>query len=264
VTHGGALLGAASVLRTQGDIDGALDRYDKATIFWTLGDRRQLNLVLHNRAAVLMDRGEFRAALPVFESIEASARDADDLAAAAGALTNQGIVLFHLGDPARAVNRHEQSEDFFREVDQREELAACLLNKGTALRGVGQLDEAVSCFHEAEDLYRGLGDRRGAAHAVLNAATVDSDRNANLAAMLGLESAARVFREIGDLPGLAVTLGNILKLLPDNRLDTTVEKSTEVIGIWRTIGNRSNSPSRSSATAYCSSGGIGSRPPRRR
>jgi hypothetical protein len=39
-----------------------------------------------HRAVLLMDRGEFRAALPVFEVIEAAARDADDLAIAAVAL----------------------------------------------------------------------------------------------------------------------------------------------------------------------------------
>lgn len=233
-----ALMGLSAVLQRLGDIDGALARLDEAA---AAADKVGLDdvriVVLNNRAAVLMDRDEFSAALPVFEEVERLARDRDDSTAAASALTNQGIALFHLGDPARALQCHQRAAQLVREMGQRAELAACLLNEGTVLRSLREPDQAIACFSEAEALFTGFGDPCGAANARMNAATIHMDRNEKALALAECQSAARVFRQHGVQLSLATALKNSRRCMRDGQDEEALPISLELIEIYRAIDN---------------------------
>jgi tetratricopeptide (TPR) repeat protein len=234
-----ALVGLSAVLQRMGDIGGSLARLDEAALAaGRVGLDDVRIVVLFNRAAVLMDRDDYSAALPVFEEVERVARGRDDRAGAAMALTNQGIALFHLGDPARALRCHQRAEQPFRQMGQRAELAVCLLNEGTVLRDLREPDQAIACFREAEELFTGLGDPRGAANARMNAATIHMDRNEKAVALAECQSAARVFRQHGDQLPLATALKNSRQCMRDGQDEEALPISLELIGIYRAIDTK--------------------------
>jgi tetratricopeptide (TPR) repeat protein len=163
-----ALRRRASVLRTRGDWDAALDA---ARASGDVAERHGLHdahaEALNAQAAVYQSQGDFDAATPLLERILTMTRDARIRGVA---LQNLGGIAAERGDLETAEHRFLESYRCFRDAGYRWGEAFSLNNYGRAALDRANLEIAERVLKEAIELARSVEDLDLAALATMNLA----------------------------------------------------------------------------------------------
>ncbi len=150
-----------NIMRTRGDLDGALERYREAERIWrkALGDDHpNVAVCVNNIGSVLKDKGDLDGALERLREAERIDRAAfgDDHPKIAIRVNNIGSVLRARGDLDGALERLREAERIFRKAlgDDHPNVATCVNNIGSVLQDKGDLDGALEQYREAERIDR--------------------------------------------------------------------------------------------------------------
>ncbi|MCK4871474.1 MAG: tetratricopeptide repeat protein [Phycisphaerales bacterium] len=209
-----------NIMRTRGDLDGALERYREAERIWrkALGDDHP-NIAhdVNNIGTVLHDRGDLDGALERYREAERIWRKAlgDDHPNVAVCVNNIGSVLKDKGDLDGALERLREAERIDRAAfgDDHPKIAIRVNNIGSVLRARGDLDGALERLREAERIFRkALGDDHpNVATCVNNIGSVLQDKGDLDGALEQYREAERIDRAAfgDDHPSVASDVNNI-------------------------------------------------------
>lgn len=208
----------ASIEERRGQIDGALELYQKAEAVW-VGEPPHLAFeAVAGVARCNLSSGDARLAVHVLETylLQLDREGVPDPTATMRAYATLVSCYSALGFAERAAEAAEKAQTLSSRVLDSEQLACMRMNVARSLYEQGRLDDALDAIRSAEQAYMTLGWEIDAAGAKLNRAIVQIDKGdlddarVNLTeALLAYRSAkqpldaARVLNELGRLERLA-------------------------------------------------------------
>jgi tetratricopeptide (TPR) repeat protein len=159
--------GLASLAWDAGDLEAAEKHFQKAVAKTeTLGNPGFRGRALANLGALLADKGEFSAALPIQEQALRLFQDQRAEARVAIALNNLAGVLFKLGRVPEAVSHWEASLVLRKKTNSLSGIASVSHNLGQAHAAMGRLDQAEVLLSTALELFRQQGRKAEEAEAL--------------------------------------------------------------------------------------------------
>lgn len=175
---------------------------DSPTIPWKIKLLRQLGDAFYgvSELATAKDR--------LLESL-ALARQSDDQQAAANVLSRLGRLVLDMGDYDAALPFLEEGLALARATEDRAVLVHLLRNLGTAAYFMGKYDQATDDINQSLALARELNDPTSVAHALNNLGVVASELGDHLRAQQHYQDSLAIARAIGDRDRIAMTLDNL-------------------------------------------------------
>jgi tetratricopeptide (TPR) repeat protein len=156
--HACALLG--EVGESGAHLKEALQWFTKA------GDQPRAARTLNGMAQLLMQEGEYAAALDRETEALALRRAVGDPDEIAHSEQTLGAIYARLGSHDEAVQHCQRSLDLSRETGSRALTADTLATLGFVHLGLGNYGMAVACYMEVLVIYREIGDKAGTAEAL--------------------------------------------------------------------------------------------------
>ncbi len=199
----------AAVLVQRGQYGEAIPLYE-AVEHWSREQQDSATLVvtLGNHAAALRSQGDHDAALALHGEQERLAIDLGNREQLASALDGLGTIAVERGEPRRALELFEREERILRELGSRLGLPACLGNQGLAHLALGDTRRAIELLREDERLCRDMGNRRGVGQALGRLGGALIEQRDLDGAMRCFEEHEQVSRDLGLRRELEVALGN--------------------------------------------------------
>jgi tetratricopeptide (TPR) repeat protein len=201
-------------LREQGDIDGAMECFDRCLpVFTRRDDHIGRARVLHSLGVALRYLGRHEEAGPLYE-------ESLQLCRAVGDLRWEGILLLATGRLRRQQGRLEDAADcyeaalplFLRLGDVQGE-AHTYRSVGHMLREQGDLDGSAAYLDRAHGLVSELQHERGIGQVTHAMAITQMRRGALDDAVASLQASLAIFRSLGDRPWQVRSLGMLGRTL---------------------------------------------------
>jgi CHAT domain-containing protein/Tfp pilus assembly protein PilF len=139
-------------LHTAGQLQEALREYHAVAKATETSDPETAAAAFVNACAILMDLGDYRAALPDCRAALRLLRTGGDPATLGRALNNLGLVLEVLGEPAEAERSFREALALNRKLGDAEAQAVNLSNLGALAVSAGRYSAALAFHTEAERL----------------------------------------------------------------------------------------------------------------
>jgi len=127
-------------------------------------------------ASVYKDLGEFEKAIEIYQAQTERQAALNDTLALAVARQNLGAVLIELGDYAAALRELLPALSVQENAGDVGNLPNTLNNLGTVYLQLGDLDEALAYYGRAREVAEGTGDAAGLIHALFNCALTQARR----------------------------------------------------------------------------------------
>jgi len=155
-------------------------------------------------------RGEGpEAALPVFESLAGTYRQADDAEALGQAVRFLGEIHWRLGDYARAGVLLDEALTLARDTGNRAMEGKALNVKGLLHWDLGEFDQAKACFRQGSEIATQLGDLQMAGALLNNLSLVYDEQGDYLQSLEQYQHALELYAGVDFPRGEGDTLGNI-------------------------------------------------------
>jgi DNA-binding winged helix-turn-helix (wHTH) protein/tetratricopeptide (TPR) repeat protein/TolB-like protein len=162
-----ALEVTAGVLRDQGNLGGARQKYEQALqIRRATGDEGGVAASLNEIALLNWQQGDLDGAKKMYDQALASFREVGDQNGVGNALNNEANILYDQGELGAALRMYEASSARFTEIGDKGGETLGLLNIGLVLANQGDLAGARSRYQKAADLAGELGTRSQRATAL--------------------------------------------------------------------------------------------------
>ncbi len=139
-------------LHTAGRLEEALREYRAVAAATETSDPAVAGTALNNSCLILMDLGDYRAALPDCRKALALVRAEGDRETISHTLNNLGLVLQVLGEPAEAEQSFREALAINRGIGDAEAQAINLSNLGALALAAGHYSAALGLYTEAEAL----------------------------------------------------------------------------------------------------------------
>lgn len=173
VTLAACLCNQAEILRSCGDLDGAMALHkQEEQICRELGNIDDLGTCLGNQGLVLKAWGDLDGAMKMYKRAEQISRELGNKDGLQQTLGNQAGILKHLGDLHGAMALHKQEERICRELGNKDGLQGSLGEQALILRAHGDLDEAMALLKQKEQICRELGTVESLAVTLANQASL--------------------------------------------------------------------------------------------
>ena len=153
-------------LHTAGRLEEALREYHAVAAATGESDPAVAGTALNNSCLILMDLGDYRAALPDCRKALALVRAEGDRETISHTLNNLGLVLQVLGEPAEAERSFREALAINRGIGDAEAQAINLSNLGALALGAGRYSAALALYTEAETLAARHPDEAWAAEQI--------------------------------------------------------------------------------------------------
>lgn len=137
-------------LHTAGRLEEALREYHAVAAALGTSDPAAAGTALNNACLILMDLGDYRAALPDCRKALALVRAEGDPETISHTLNNLGLVLQVLGEPAEAERSFREALAINRRIGDAEAQAINLSNLGALALAAGHYSAALALHAEAE------------------------------------------------------------------------------------------------------------------
>lgn len=137
-------------LHTAGHLQEALKEYHGVAAITERSDPAVAGTALNNACLILMDLGDYRAALPDCRKALALVRAEGDRETISHTLNNLGLVLQVLGEPAEAEQSFQEALAINRRIRDAEAQAINLSNLGALAVAAGRYSAAFTLHAEAE------------------------------------------------------------------------------------------------------------------
>ena len=131
------------------------------------------------------------------EAAVAFARNANETAILAGALSTLGYVALRAGDTAEALAHSLEAARLWEELHRDDQLVVALINAASALVGQGELERARAALRRSLRLALALGDRDHIAYCLDGYAAADAAADELLRAAVLLDAADALRAETG-------------------------------------------------------------------
>ncbi|HLK57180.1 MAG TPA: tetratricopeptide repeat protein, partial [Chthonomonadaceae bacterium] len=200
----------------------------------SLGDKRQVAIVLGNLGSVYRDMGRYDESIACLEESLALCRETNLIPNAAITLTNLGGTIFQKGDYALARQRYEEGVALRRQLGNPRGVAIAQCGLGQVLMHIGELEEALNCFKEAETVFREMNDRGNLAITLHSIACLLMERKEFRAASEQVAEALEVCGESEDLLNVV-----LLRELAQIYLDLEdAQRATQFLGAAQAYADR--------------------------
>lgn len=211
----------------------------QARAAWRLGSSRRMAAALLGLGRAERARGEYDAALTLFEDARTRYEELDDVAGIADALDDAGRIQWIRGDYDAAEREYGRALALRRSLDEPIQLAASLSHMGTLLVHRGQFNGALERFREALDIRKRAGDLRGIAESQNTIGYIFAERGDAASAVRIWSEAVGVARDAGDRGLEAVLTNNLGEAeLMRNDLAKAEEHLKRAVEIAEATGDR--------------------------
>lgn len=186
---------------------------DALSIAEGLGHPAAVLFSLGHLGASLLQAGQAKEALAVYDRAVGLARDSADRRMEAVLLNNLGLAQQETGALGDAERSFRQALDLNRKLGERQAEAANLVNLGLLAERNGALVEAQQRFEEALALDKSLGQTRHIAADLAHLSRVTGQRGLGPVALDYARRAYRGYRALGDLERARGELQRVLTLV---------------------------------------------------
>ena len=181
---------------------------------------------------------QYDTAIAYYDNSLKIARELDNALGIAAALDGQGSVTYRQGDFTSAHSYYTEALTYARMVDHQPQIAETLKGLGTVATLRGELDDAQTNYEKALTITRELGDKRGIANNLNNLGIVMRYKGALDDAQVYYEQSLALRREIGDKRGIASSLNNLgIIAKTAHRLQDATTYYGESAEIFREMGD---------------------------
>ncbi|NJN22742.1 MAG: tetratricopeptide repeat protein [Leptolyngbya sp. RL_3_1] len=116
---------------------------------------------LFEQGLELLNRSQFRAAIPLFEEALAILQAIGHRPGQGATLGNLGLIYADLGEYERAIDFHEQYLEIAQEIGEQAWEGAALSSLGNAYLSLSQYERAIDLYEQQLAIVREIGDRTG-------------------------------------------------------------------------------------------------------
>jgi DNA-binding winged helix-turn-helix (wHTH) protein/tetratricopeptide (TPR) repeat protein len=205
-----ALEVTAGVLRDEGDLAGARQKYEEALgIRRATGDQGGLAASLNQVALLKWQQGDMDGAKKMYDQALTSFREVGDQNGVGNALNNEANLLYDQGDLGAARRMYEDSGAKFREIGDKGGETLALLNTGLVLANQGDLAGARSRYQKAVSIAEELGTKSQRASALAGLGDVAYLQGDLAEAARKYQEALSTRRELGEQGSAAETVMQI-------------------------------------------------------
>ena len=205
-----ALEVTAGVLRDQGDLAGARQKYERGLqIRRASGDQGGVAASLNEIALLRWQQGDLDGAKKMYDQALASFREVGDQNGVGNALNNEANILYDEGNLGAALRMYEASSAKFTEIGDQGGQTLALLNIALVLANQGDLAGARSRYQKAADLAGQLGTRSQRATALSGLGDVAYMQGDLAEAGRKYAEALAIRREIGEQGTAAEAVVNL-------------------------------------------------------
>lgn len=234
-----ALNGIAGSYKLQGNLNAALDEYNKA--FWiqqVIGDSKGMAKNLIGMGNIYRDLGNYPLALKVYHKALLRYEQEKDENGKAAVYSSMAVVYSIIGNTEKALSYYQYSLNIRRKAGNERGIATTLTNLGILYRDLKEYNKALEAFDEAVDIQNKLGDIRGIASNLMNVATVYDNQNENQKAIQVHLEAIEIWKAMVSDQGLARSYNGIGYNY--NKLDEprkAIDYCLKALGISEKIGD---------------------------
>ncbi|MCK6623274.1 MAG: tetratricopeptide repeat protein [Calditrichaceae bacterium] len=200
----------AILLQNRGDYGAALEHYRQSLeIEEELGNRAGVAITLHQIGMIHQQRGEYGAALEQYRQSLAIKEEIGDRAGVAKTLHQIGMIHQDRGDYGAALEQYRQSLEIVEEIGDRAGVAKTLHQIGMIHQARGDYGAALEQYRQSLEIEEELGNRAGVAQSLHQIGMIHQDRGEYGAALEQYRQSLEIVEEIGDRAGVAQTLHQI-------------------------------------------------------
>ncbi|MBL8171722.1 MAG: tetratricopeptide repeat protein, partial [Acidobacteria bacterium] len=200
----------AAIRQEQGDYDQALSLYQHAQrISEQLGDASDLAKVQHQIAVIHQYRREYDEALREYEASLAYKRQQHDRTGMAITLYQLGTIHHEKGRYDKALAQFRESLTLFEQLAQSQKKAAVIHQIGMVYHERGEEEEALAYYQRAMVIREELCDLSGQAHSLHNLGALHYQRKEYEAALDCYQRSLSLREKLGERPGVAALFHQI-------------------------------------------------------
>ncbi|HUY77507.1 MAG TPA: tetratricopeptide repeat protein [Ktedonobacterales bacterium] len=232
---GRAYYGAAILAIMQGDVQNGATFAEAALARMRSPNKRaRVLLTLGNLAK---QRGDNKAAWPLYTEAVAILREQGDIKGLVVALNNLSTLAIERGDLPQALTLLEESIALKRELGDQRGIAISLMNQGDVLKSQGQYAQAQAMTQEGLAISESLGDSRGEALAYNNLGEIAEANGDDALAIEHYGRSVVGYRRIEDRPGTAMALHHLGALSLRRSDDQGAANLQEAIALYDELGD---------------------------
>jgi tetratricopeptide (TPR) repeat protein len=198
------------LLQRRGEYQAALELYEKALkAFKEFGDRYVVAGSLHEIGRIHQSRGDYTVALEQYEKSLKILEEIGDRAGAAKSLHQIGMIHQDQGDYPAALEQYEKSLKIKEEIGDRAGVARSVHAIGNIYLSTGKPQQALEQYQKALKIAEEIGDRHEIAMVLHQVGIIHQDQGDFSAALEQYEKSLKILEEVGDRTGVASSLGQI-------------------------------------------------------
>jgi tetratricopeptide (TPR) repeat protein len=234
----------AMIHQRRGEYEAALELYERSLkMNEELGDRAGVASSLHQIGMIHQDRGEYEAALEQYERSLKIAEELGDRAHTAASLHQIAMILQHRGDYDAGLAMYERGLKINEELGNRAWVAASLHQIGRIHELRGEYEAALEQYERSLKIAEELGDRAGVARSLHHIAIIHAYRREYEAALEEYERSLKIFEELGD-PASASSLHQIGRIYQERgEYEAALEQYHRSLRIDEKRGDRAGAAS---------------------
>lgn len=228
------------IYKTRGDLDVALEMYDKTTkAIKITGNKVNLPVTYCNMGNIYGIIGNLEKALEMhYKALEIDLSIGNKYGIATD-YGNIGIVYRNYGDLNKALEMHKKALEIATEIGNKSIIAGTYSNIGNIYQTSGDMDEAIEMYNKALELYKEIGGKEGMAIQYSNIGNIYQVGKKYDRAIEMHNKALEIDKDMKNKVGIATNYGNIgivYRNLGD--LDKAQEMYIEALKIAEEIGIR--------------------------
>ncbi len=195
------------LLQGRGEYQAALEMYEKVLkIFEDIGDQKNMAAVLHQVGMIHQERGDYEPALEMYEKSLKIAEDLGDRAGIAQSLHQVGNIHYLRGDYDKALTQYVKALKIFEEIGDRADVAKTLHQVGNIHYLRGDYEPALKMYEKSLKIEEELGNRAGIARSLGQVGNIHILRGDYDQALTQYDKALKIFEELGDRADVAAVL----------------------------------------------------------
>jgi len=230
----------ASAEKQMGEVDNALEHYQKALNSCPLEDEKEKALIIHNLAVLKVFQGEHEEAITLFQLSLVLKERIGDFGSMPATLNGMAVLKANQGRIEEAVTLYQQSLALneSKDIADIQGKVATLQNLATLEAERGHIEEAITLFQQSLAITEGSGDVKTKAAILHNLAVLKANQG-ELEESIALYQKSLVLKEqIGDVQGKAATLQCLANLIAEQgQIEEAITLCQESLILQEKIGD---------------------------
>jgi tetratricopeptide (TPR) repeat protein len=230
----------ASAEKQMGEVDNALEHYQKALNSCPLEDEKEKALIIHNLAVLKAFQGEQEEAITLFQLSLVLKERIGDFGSMPATLNGMAVLKANQGRIEEAVTLYQQSLALneSKDIADIQGKVATLQNLATLEADRGHIEEAITLFQQSLAITERSGDVKTKAAILHNLAVLKANQG-ELEESIALYQKSLVLKQqIGDVQGKAATLQCLANLIAEQgQIEEAITLCQESLILQEKIGD---------------------------